>query len=108
MRRLSLTIAMVLSALGIMYADVVWAAVASITITVAGPASTSVTCAPVAAGGAANSVVCPIAVLPSGWAGSLTLSGPDVAKFAISGSNLVVGATALAAGTYNVTITSAP
>lgn len=87
------------------------AAVTSITITVSSPPSTSVTCTPVATftgTAAVGATVCPIAVLPAGWSGSLTLSGTDAAKFSVAGSNLVVGSTALAVGTYSVTITSAP
>lgn len=35
---------------------------------------------------------------------TLSLTGTDANRFALSGSNLVVGATALTAGTYNVIV----
>ena len=87
------------------------AASTQLSIIVGGAASTSVACAvsttltaPVAAG----TVICPIAVVPSGWTGVFTLSGANAASFALSGSTLVVGASPLAAGSYSVTITATP
>lgn len=91
-----------------------FAASVGVVVTVNSPPSTSVTCTPVASfttTAPAGAAVCPIAVLPSGWAGSYTLSGADAASFGIvagSPTNLVVGAVALAPRVYNVTITAAP
>lgn len=84
----------------------------SLTITVTSAASTAVSCnglasslaAPVAAG----AFLCSIGVAPSGWTGTLSLSGANASSFAISGSGLYVGATALGAGSYAVTITATP
>jgi hypothetical protein len=56
----------------------------------------------------AGAIVCPIVVTPSGWTGVLTLSGTDAAKFAIAGTNAVVGPTALPVANYNFSITPAP
>ena len=87
------------------------AATTSLSIVINSPASTSVTCplassytAPLAAG----STICTISVAPAGWSGALALSGTNASSFALSGSSLVVGSTALAAGTYSVTITATP
>lgn len=85
-------------------------ATTNLSIIINSPPSTTVTCtlgtytAPLAAG----SVICPITVTPSGWSGALTLSGTSASSFALSGSNLVVGSSALNAGTYSVTITATP
>jgi hypothetical protein len=88
----------------------------SLTIVINGPASTSITCpitatftAPVAAG----TVICPITVAPSGWSGTLALSGTNAGSFAISsgtgGQQLVVGSAAITtAGTETLTITATP
>jgi hypothetical protein len=57
---------------------------------------------------AAGTVICPITIAPSGWSGALTLSGTNASSFALSGTNLVVGSTALGTGTYAVTITATP
>jgi hypothetical protein len=86
------------------------AATTTLSIIINSPTSTTVTCplttytAPLAAG----SVICPIAVAPSGWSGALALSGTSASSFALSASNLVVGSTALQAGTYSVTISATP
>jgi len=86
------------------------AATATLSIIINSPPSTTVTCplatyvAPLAAG----STICPITIAPSGWSGALALSGKNASSFALSGSNLVVGSTSLAAGTYAVTITATP
>ena len=87
------------------------AATTSRSIPIKSPASTSVTCplaasytAPLAAG----SKDCTISVAPAGWSSARALSGTHASSFALSGSNLVVGSTALAAGTYAVTITATP
>jgi hypothetical protein len=86
------------------------AATTALSIIINSPTSTTVTCpmttytAPLAAG----SLICPIAVAPSGWSGALALSGSNASSFALSGSNLVVGSTALQPGTYSVTITATP
>lgn len=87
------------------------AATTSLSIIINSQPSTAVSCplqssytAPVAPG----TIICPITVTPSGWSGALTLSGANSGSFALSGSNLVVGATALGVGTYTVTITSTP
>ena len=86
------------------------AANTTVSIVINSPASTSVSCSPgtLTAPVAANTVVCPISVVPSGWSGALTLSGTNASSFALSGTNLVVGASALSAGTYSVTITATP
>ncbi len=93
-----------------------YASTMSLSIVINSPASTAVTCpvtatfvAPLAAG----AVVCPISVAPSNWSGTLALSGTNASMFAISsgssGSQLVVGSTAIATpGTYAVTITATP
>jgi hypothetical protein len=86
------------------------AATTTLSIIINSPTSTTVTCpmttytAPLAAG----SVICPIAVAPSGWSGALALSGANAGSFALSASNLVVGSTALQPGTYTVVITATP
>jgi hypothetical protein len=86
------------------------AATTALSIIINSPTSTAVTCpmttytAPLAAG----SVVCPITIAPSGWSGALALSGVNASSFALSASNLVVGSTALPAGTYSVTVTATP
>jgi hypothetical protein len=95
-------------------ASIALASSLSLSIVITSPVSTSVTCplgtynAPLAAG--AN--VCTITVAPAGWSGTLALSGTNASSFAIntvSGvQSLAVGATALAAGTYAVTITATP
>ena len=61
----------------------------------------------------ANSLVSPITVTTTGgtYVGTLTLGGTDAAKFTLSGggvypTNLMVGASNLTAGTYNVSITA--
>jgi hypothetical protein len=78
------------------------------------PASTSVTCTPVATTltfpVAPNSLVCPIAVLPAGWSGVVTLS--DTTHFTTATSSgvlyLETGATSPPAGSFSVTITTTP
>jgi hypothetical protein len=86
------------------------AATTTLSIIINSPTSTTVTCpmttytAPLATG----SVICPITVAPSGWSGALALSGASASSFALSASNLVVGSTALPAGTYSVTVTATP
>jgi hypothetical protein len=90
------------------------ASTVTLSIVINSPPSTAVTCplgtyvAPLAAG----SLICPITVAPSGWSGALALSGTNASSFAIntvSGvQQLVVGASALNAGTYSVTITATP
>ena len=58
---------------------------------------------------AAGSVVATVAVtVPSNWSGAFSLSGPNASSFALSGNNLVVGATALTNGAYDVTIMATP
>lgn len=58
---------------------------------------------PIAAGATVGS----IAVAPAGWQGALSLSGANASSFTLSGLNLVAAA-ALAAGTYDVTVTATP
>ena len=87
------------------------AASTQLSIIVGGTGSTSVACTPLTtltAPVAAGTLICPIAVVPSGWTGVFTLSGANATSFALSGSTLVVGATPLAAGSYSVTITATP
>lgn len=87
-------------------------ATTNVTITVNSPASTSVTftasqsswTAPVAPA----TVIGSMAVGPAGWGGTLSLSGSNASSFAVAGSDLVVGSTALAAGSYSLTITASP
>ncbi len=55
----------------------------------------------------ANSIVAAINLSPASACVINSLSGTNASSFAISGTNLIVGSTALAAGTYNITI-SAP
>ena len=84
---------------------------ANITVTVNPPNSTGITCNPASFTGSApaGSIVCPITVAPSGWSGSLALSGANAALFVItSAPALAVGSTALGPGTYNVTLTATP
>ncbi|MGH7158830.1 MAG: hypothetical protein ACREFS_01965 [Acetobacteraceae bacterium] len=91
------------------------ASTVTLSIVINSSASTSVTCSPASgfvsplAGG---TEICPITVAPTGWSGSLSLSGTNASDFAIasgtSGQELVVGSTALAAGSYSVTITATP
>jgi len=60
----------------------------------------------------AGSVICPLVVLPATWMGGIGLSGPNAAQFAITGAVpnyvLTIGATALYAGSYSVTVTASP
>ncbi len=96
------------------------AASVNVVVTVGSPASTAVSCAPVASftGSApAGAVVCPITVTPSNWTGSVALSGPDAALFSIGATplQLQVGGTALSNtscaggnGQCNVTLTATP
>jgi hypothetical protein len=111
--KILLRVAALLFASGLMFSAPANAVVATVTVTVTGSvAATAITCTPVTsftAGSApAGAIVCPIVVTPSGWTGVLTLSGTNAASFAIAGTNLVVGSTALPNGTYNVSITPAP
>ncbi len=92
------------------------AATVSLSIVIATPSATSVTCpitatltAPVAAG----TVLCALTVAPSSWSGALVVSGTNANLFSISstssGSQLVVGASPITApGTYAATITATP
>lgn len=86
------------------------AATTTLSIVINSGPSTAVSCVPAAltAPVASGTVICPIVVTPASWSGALTLSGTNAASFALSGSNLVVGAAALNAGTFSVTITSTP
>lgn len=97
------------AALG-MAAVAVQAATTTMTIVVNSPNSTTVTCTPgtLTAPVAAGVTICPISIAPAGWSGVLSLSGTDAARFALSGTNLVVGGTALTAGSYSVIITATP
>jgi hypothetical protein len=64
----------------------------------------------------ANSLVGPITVTTNTggpYAGTITLGGPDAAKFALDNSgtypcNLLVGATNIAAGSYSISLTATP
>ena len=107
-----------IAVLGVAFATSASAATLTLpSITVTGPISTSITCpllasytAPLAAG----AQICAITVAPAGWVGALALSGTNSGSFTITSlsgttANLVVGATALAAGSYGpLTITSTP
>jgi hypothetical protein len=91
-------------------AAVAYASTTTLSIIVNGPASTAITCTPAqttayTAPVAAGTVMATCFVSPSGWSGTLASSN---AAFSMSGMNLVVGSTALVAGTYNVTVTSTP
>lgn len=105
-----------LAALGILFGGpVADASTVTLSIVINSAASTSVTCTPASglvAPLAAGTELCPITVVPSGWSGTLALSGANASEFAISsgtsGEELVVGSTALSAGTYSVTITATP
>lgn len=97
--------------LGCLLASAAHAARTTLSIVINGPASTVVSCplaatytAPLSAG----SVVCAIGISPSSWSGVLALSGTSAGSFALSGQQLVVGSTALPAGSYSVTITATP
>lgn len=91
----------------------------SLVITINSAPSTAVTftpASPFSGSGSALSATGPVAsgttvgtisVAPSGWQGALSLSGAQAADFTLSGTNLVTAA-ALAAGTYDVTITATP
>jgi len=86
-------------------------ATTSLSIIISSPPSTSVTCPltpPYTAPLAAGSIICTVAIAPAGWSGALTLSGTNASSFALQGTNLVVAASPLAAGTYAVTITATP
>jgi hypothetical protein len=89
----------------------------TLTITIVSPPSTSIACGsttsytftvPVTAG----QLVCPITVQPGAWTGAFGLSqtsGPQANAFAISGNNLVVGATGITQpGAYGLTISASP
>lgn len=81
------------------------------TIVINGPLSTSITCTPSAltAPVAPGTIICPLVVSPTGWSGLFSpLTGANASSFSLSGSNLVVGSTALAAGSYSVTVTATP
>lgn len=76
--------------------------------------STSVTCAPVSSSlnfpVPANSLVCPISVLPAGWSGAVTVS--DTTHFTTGTSGgvlyLMTGATSPPVGPFSVTVTTTP
>jgi hypothetical protein len=78
------------------------------TLVVNSPASTSVTFTPATgpfvAPLAAGTVVGSVAVLPTTWSGVISVSAP----FSMAGNNVVVGSTALAAGSYNGTGSATP
>ncbi len=96
------------------------AASVNVVVTVGSPASTGVTCAPVASftsTAPAGAVVCPITVAPANWTGSVALSGTDASLFSIGTAplQLQVGGAALSNtgcaagdGQCNVTLTSTP
>jgi hypothetical protein len=106
---MKILLAAVLLLFGVAMAE---AAQVQLSIVFQGSPSTSITCpiaGPFTVPVAAGTQICAITVAPAGWQGALTLSGADAAAFAISGSNLVVGPTAItAAGTKSVTLTAAP
>lgn len=83
----------------------------NIVVTVNSGASTSIT--PLGLGAltgpaAAGAIVCALGIAPITWNGTLSLSGANASAFAISGQNLIVGSSPLAAGTYDVTVTATP
>jgi len=118
MRGLSGATGIALIGLAILFSGVAAnAASVTLSIVVNAPSSPSVSCAmrsgttftaPLAAG----TEICPITVAPTGWSGSLALSGTHAASFAISsgtsGQELAVGSTALDAGAYSATVTATP
>lgn len=87
---------------------------ANITVSIVfnGPASTAVSCnagGPFTVPVAAGTRVASCAVSPSNWSGALTLSGSQAANFAMSGTNIVVGANAITTpGTVTLTVTATP
>lgn len=112
MRRLLLGLSLALFA----SAAAAHAATTTLTIVVTGSGATSITCAlpggnaalvaPVPAG----TVICPITVSPSTWTGTVVLSGTNANLFTVQTSPLalIVGSTALAAGSYSVILTTNP
>jgi hypothetical protein len=100
-----------LAAAFLAFAGSTHAATTTVSIIINSSTSTALACTPpttLAAPLAAGTVICPLAITPTGWSGALALSGTNASSFALSGSNLIVGATALAAGSYSVTITATP
>jgi opacity protein-like surface antigen len=87
------------------------AATATLSIIINSSPSATIACTPpptLTAPLAVGAVVCPITITPAGWSGAIALSGTNASSFALAGSNLVVGAAALPAGAYSVTLTSTP
>ena len=78
------------------------------------PPSTSVTCTPVSTTltfpVAPNAPICPIAVLPTGWSGAVTVSDTTHFTTAVIGGalNLEAGAISPPAGPFSVTVTTTP
>jgi hypothetical protein len=103
-----------LSAILILLAGSASAANVVVSGSIQSPTSTSVTCGPVSATltypVAANTLVCPIAVLPTSWAGAITLSDPTHFTTGDNGGALWLktGPTSPPAGNFSVTITTAP
>ena len=100
----------ILAALLSTVACAAYAATATLSIIINSPSSTAVSCpiptltAPVASG----ATICTVSITPAGWSGVLSLSGPNASAFQLKGSDVVVGSTPLAAGSYSVTVTAAP
>jgi hypothetical protein len=108
-----------LSALAISFALAIvghsaFAASVVVTGVIESPASTSVTCTPVSTAltfpAPPNSLVCPIAIFPTGWSGAVTLSDPTHFATGSSGGALYLqtGATSPPAGPFSVTVTTTP
>src|ERR1700739_2571614 len=78
------------------------------------PPSTSVTCTPVSTSLTypvpTNSPVCPIAIQPAGWSGTVTVSDTTHwTTVTVNGVlNLETGATSPPAGPFSVTVTTTP
>ena len=89
------------------------AATLNFSVVVTGTPSTSISC-PLAASYVAplapGTVICPITVSPTGWTGLLSLSGTGASVFQVdsTGTHVVVGPTAVADGTYSMTLSSTP
>lgn len=84
----------------------------NVTITVTSTPSTAVTFTAAASGFVApvapGTILGSVAVTPSTWSGTLSLTGTNASSVAVSGTNIVVGATALSAGSYTFTIDATP
>jgi hypothetical protein len=84
----------------------------TVEIVISSPPATGVTYTPAApsftAPVSAGTVMGTIAIAPTGWAGTLALTGADAASFTLTADMKLEAAAALSAKTYNLTLTATP